>query len=166
MQKIDRIILTIIKYVRLIACYLMLLVTGVAVAQVIARYIFNNSIIWSEEFCMGVLIWFGFFCISSEVYLGGHMSVEFFYNHFPAWLKKVCDILKNIVITGFSVMMIKYTIKVSAVIGDKLLPVSGLPKIIIYIPVTACAVLMTVYGLVMTIQTIAGYVSKEVNDNE
>ena len=67
MQKNDRIILTIIKYVRLIACYLMLLVTGVAVAQVIARYIFNNSIIWSEEFCMVVLIWFGFFCISSEV---------------------------------------------------------------------------------------------------
>lgn len=167
MDKVDAIVRKVIKYVRLVACYLMLLIIVVAVAQVFARYVLNNSIIWSEEFCMVVLIWFGFFCISSEVYLGGHMAVDFFYNHFPKWIQKTCDILRNLVITAFSVVMVIYTIKVSSVIGDKLLPISGLPKIIIYIPVTACAVMMAIYGIVLTIQSAMGYSSgKEAHNNE
>lgn len=157
MKKIDEFIRQMIRTIRLAASFLMLLITAVTVVQVIARYVFNSPIIWSEEFCMVTLIWFGFFCISTEVYLGGHMSIDILYKQFPRSLQYVCDILRNIIITAFSAVMTVYTVKVAMVVGRKLLPISQLPKILIYIPVAACAVLMTVYGILLTIQSITGY---------
>lgn len=162
MKKIDEFVLKIIKIIRLAASILMLVVTAVTVAQVIARYLFNNPIIWSEEFCMVTLIWFGFFCISTEVYRGGHMSIDVIYRIFPPKLQYICDILRNVIITCFSAVMTYYTIKVALVVGRKMLPISQLPKVLIYIPVVACAVMMTIYGVLLTIQTITGYKRTEV----
>lgn len=161
MKKADDFILAMIRWIRLTASFLMLLVTVVTVAQVIARYVFNNPILWSEEFCMITLIWFGFFCISTEVYLGGHMSIDVIYNKFPRRLKYLCDILRNVIITGFSAVMTLYTIKVTMVVGKKLLPISRLPKVLIYIPVVACAFLMTLYGALLTLQQLTGYHREE-----
>ena len=166
MKKADDLILTMIRWIRLAASFFMLLVTAVTVAQVIARYVFNNPILWSEEFCMVTLIWFGFFCISTEVYLGGHMSIDVIYDKFPDRIKYLCDILRNVIITFFSAVMTVYTIKVSLVVGKKLLPISRLPKLLIYIPVVASAVLMTVYGALLTIQQITGYERKEGKPHE
>ena len=166
MKKIDELVGKLNRGIRLIAAFLMLLVTAVTVVQVIARYVFNNPIIWSEEFCMVTLIWFGFFCISTEVYRGGHMSIDVIYSKFPDRLKYACDILRNVIITGFSVVMTIYTIKVAKVVGKKLLPISRLPKLLIYIPVIGCAVLMTVYGALLTAQTIMGYHRMEEKDYE
>lgn len=164
MKKIDEFVLKIIKGIRLTASFLMLLVTLITVISVIARYVFNDPIIWSEEFCMVTLIWFGFFCISTEVYLGGHMSIDVIYSKFPPKLQYACDILRNVIITGFSAIMTVYTVKVALVVGKKLLPISQLPKVLIYIPVVACAILMTVYGALLTVQTIIGYKRTEVEE--
>ena len=166
MQKVDRIINQINRVIRLISSYLMLIIVTVMVVQVFYRYVLNNSIIWSEEFCMVILIWLGFFCISTEVYRGGHMSIEVLYNKFPPKVKLFCDILRNVIITLFSGVMIVYTIKVALIVGKKKLPISQLPKVLIYVPVIACAVLMTAYGIVLTIQTVMNYKRKDGEKNE
>ncbi len=94
------------------------------------------------------------------------MSIDVIYSKFPDRLKYACDILRNVIITGFSMVMTIYTIKVAKVVGKKLLPISQLPKLLIYIPVIGCAVLMTVYGALLTVQTIMGYHRMEEKDYE
>jgi TRAP-type C4-dicarboxylate transport system permease small subunit len=161
MDKIDAIVRKSTSIIRLISSYLMILITLITVVHVFFRYVLNEPIIWSEEFSMILLIWFGFLAISSEVYLGGHMTISIAYDHFPKPLKKICDVLKNVIITAFSALMTIYVIRVASVIGTKRLPISNLPKVIIYIPVAACAIIMTIYGILLTIQVIIEYDQKE-----
>lgn len=53
--------------------------TIVAVIQVIARYVFNNSLYWSEELILYSLISMSFFTASMGVRHSAHISVEALY---------------------------------------------------------------------------------------
>jgi C4-dicarboxylate transporter DctQ subunit len=55
---------------------LMLLATIVAIAQVIARYVFNNSLYWSEETILYALIIMSFVAGSMGVRYAAHIYVE------------------------------------------------------------------------------------------
>lgn len=55
---------------------LILTATVVAVVQVIARYVFNNSLYWSEELILYSLISMSFLTASMGVRYSAHISVE------------------------------------------------------------------------------------------
>lgn len=55
---------------------LMLVATVVAIVQVIARYVFNNSLYWSEETVLYSLISMSFLAASMGVRYGAHICVE------------------------------------------------------------------------------------------
>lgn len=55
---------------------LMLFATITAIVQVIARYVFNNSLYWSEESILYSLISLSFIAGSMGVRYGAHISVE------------------------------------------------------------------------------------------
>ena len=54
----------------------MLVATVVAVVQVAARYVFNNSLYWSEELILYSLIAMSFLTVSMGVRYAAHISVE------------------------------------------------------------------------------------------
>ncbi|CAM5191236.1 TRAP transporter small permease protein OS=Castellaniella defragrans OX=75697 GN=HNR28_002223 PE=3 SV=1 [Castellaniella denitrificans] len=55
---------------------LMLVATCVAIIQVIARYVFNNSLYWSEETVLYALIMMSFLTCSMGVRYAAHICVE------------------------------------------------------------------------------------------
>lgn len=55
---------------------LMLIATVVAIIQVIARYVFSNSLYWSEETILYALITMSFLAASMGVRYAAHISVE------------------------------------------------------------------------------------------
>ncbi len=55
---------------------LMLAATLVAIAQVVARYVLNNSLYWSEEFVLYSLIAMSFLTMGMGVRYAAHISVE------------------------------------------------------------------------------------------
>lgn len=55
---------------------LMLIATIVSIVQVIARYVFNNSLYWSEETILYALISMSFLAGSMGVRYGAHICVE------------------------------------------------------------------------------------------
>lgn len=55
---------------------LMLLATVVAILQVVARYVFNNSLYWSEELVLYALITMSFLTMGMGVRYAAHISVE------------------------------------------------------------------------------------------
>lgn len=59
-----------------LATMLMLVATLVAVIQVAARYVFNNSLYWSEELILYSLIAMSFLTASMGVRYAAHISVE------------------------------------------------------------------------------------------
>ncbi|GAD55341.1 TRAP transporter small permease [Limimaricola cinnabarinus] len=58
---------------------LVLVATLVAILQVIARYVFNNSLFWSEELILYSLITMSFLTMGMGVRYASHISVEAVY---------------------------------------------------------------------------------------
>lgn len=58
---------------------LVLIATVVAITQVIARYVFNNSLYWSEELILYSLISMSFLTMGMGVRYASHISVEAVY---------------------------------------------------------------------------------------
>lgn len=54
----------------------MLIATVIAIIQVVARYVFHNSLSWSEETILYTLIIMSFVAASMGVRYGAHISVE------------------------------------------------------------------------------------------
>ena len=62
---------------------LILVATLVAIAQVIARYVFNNSLYWSEEVVLYAFITMSFLTMGMGVRYASHISVEAIYAFVP-----------------------------------------------------------------------------------
>jgi C4-dicarboxylate transporter, DctQ subunit len=58
---------------------LVLIATLVAIGQVVARYVFNNSLFWSEELILYALITMSFLTMGMGVRYASHISVDAVY---------------------------------------------------------------------------------------
>lgn len=63
---------------------------GLSVAlQIFMRYLFNMPLVWSEEFARYIFVWITFIGAGYGVRHGIHISMEYFYNKFPAKSQKL-----------------------------------------------------------------------------
>ncbi|PJG86311.1 TRAP transporter small permease [Conservatibacter flavescens] len=75
--------------------------------QVILRYVFNNSLSWSEEFVRWCFIWFIWIGVSYGFKTKAHISVTVFVNLLPVKAQKIIHILINLIVFW---CMVKFTI--------------------------------------------------------
>ncbi|WP_071027926.1 TRAP transporter small permease [Peptoniphilus raoultii] len=78
------------EIILIVILFLMTLVLGV---QIVARYIFNNSLSWSEEFVRYMLIWSAFMSIPYSIKKGLSIRVDFFLNRMTY---KCSDFIKKL----------------------------------------------------------------------
>lgn len=64
------------RAIRAIAAVSMAVIVVVMVVQVVARYLFNSSLIWAEEFCRYLLIWQTFLFVGLAYERGELVCVE------------------------------------------------------------------------------------------
>lgn len=81
------------KFEEIILIVLLFLMTLVLGVQIVARYIFNNSLSWSEEFVRYMLIWSAFMSIPYSIKKGLSIRVDFFLNHMTY---KCSDFIKKL----------------------------------------------------------------------
>lgn len=154
MEYIDKIIAFFIKLIRNICSGLLALMLVITTMHVFFRYVLNNPLIWSEEISLVLLIWFGFFAISNELYNGNHMALVMFYEKFPPKLKKIVDLIKYFIIAAFCMLMTVHLYIIIVSISGAKLPVSGIPKIVLYIPVIISSILMFFYSIILFIKAL------------
>ncbi|WZL81161.1 TRAP transporter small permease [Vallitaleaceae bacterium 9-2] len=154
MQKIDNIILKVIALFRGICSVLLVLTLSITGIHVLFRYVFNNPLIWSEEASLLLLIWFGFFSIANELYFEDHIAIVMFYEKLPVKVQRGLDIIRHLVVASFCTIMTYYLIIITNSIIGNTLPVSGLPKILMYIPVIIASILMVIYSLLLFIKSL------------
>ncbi|WP_058484912.1 TRAP transporter small permease [Defluviitalea phaphyphila] len=154
MDYIDKIISKCIDLFRNFCSVLLGIMLIITSLHVFFRYVMNSPLIWSEETSLLLLIWFGFFSISNELYYENHIAIVMFYDKFPKKVKQILDIIRHLIITIYSVIMTKYLFVITMSIGKNKLPVSGIPKIFMYIPVILAAIMMCLYSIVLFINSI------------
>lgn len=124
------------------------LLAGIVFAQVVARYIFGNSIGWSEEIARALLIAMTFLGCAIAMRRNTHIAIEVLFSYIPTstarFLVTVIDLLK-IGLSG-SLTYMAYVLTVTT--RQKLTSVN-VSKSWLYGPVTAFLALMTLYAILV-----------------
>lgn len=150
-EKIIGKVLSFVKNVCIIMLAAMLLINTV---HVVFRYLFRASLVWSEEISLLLLIWFAFLSIPNELYHGNHMAIELFYKKFPVKLKKTVNLIVYSIIEIFCLIMISQMFKTMAGLGGMTLPISGVPRIMLYAPAFLSALLICFCNIVLFIKAL------------
>jgi TRAP-type C4-dicarboxylate transport system permease small subunit len=86
----------------------MILMVVIVFIQVIARYIFNNSLSWSEELVRYIFIWQVWLGASMGMRTHEHIRVDMFLKLLPGIVRKLLDLLIIILILWLYWFCIRY----------------------------------------------------------
>lgn len=82
--------------------FLMSIIIGI---QVIMRYVFQNSLVWSEELSRYMFIWLIYFAVSYTARREKHIRIDAAINLYPKKLRPYIEILSELIVLGFSVFI-------------------------------------------------------------
>lgn len=118
--------------------------------QVVMRYVFQSPNVWSEELARYVSVWGTLIVSSLLVYEGGHITLDYFYEKFPAPLKKVTSLINNaLLIMLFALFGLGgYRLMITSTQVNQMSPGLQIPMWIVYIVLPVSGILM-ILGLVM-----------------
>jgi TRAP-type C4-dicarboxylate transport system permease small subunit len=116
-------------------------------AQVIMRTFTSESILWSEEVALLLMVWTAFFAMAIGVEKSMHLSVNIFYEKFPKWMQKSVTKLKDILTSGFGIALIYFGISLIDITATSTLPATKLPANWLYMMTPVSGVFITYFSL-------------------
>lgn len=120
---------------------LLVLISVVMMAQVVARYVFNNSMTWPEEFCRYCYVWTVFLSVSYTIRRGNMLRVGIVMDMFPTIIQNTVKILCNAVMLALFIVFFKHSLIVVSNIKNLTKEVSSamqLPMWIMYMSTVIC----------------------------
>jgi len=137
---------------------LILTATIVAVVQVAARYVFNNSLYWSEELILYALISMSFLAASMGVRHSAHISVEAVFAFVGPRTARVLKLVSAVLGMVFAGALAYYGWVLFSNTNDmgQLSPAMQIPVAYIYLSIPISAVLMFVRYLEQAVRLVQG----------
>src|SRR5690625_4206629 len=86
-------------------------IVAITIAQVIARFVFNSPLIWSDELARLLLVWLVFIGAAVVSYDDRHMSVDLFSERFSPLTKLIVSIILRILILVFLIITVQSSIE-------------------------------------------------------
>ena len=113
---------------------LLAMVVTLITIQVIMRYVFENSLSWSEELTLWSFIWFIWIGISYAFKERKHVKVTFFQDLLPHKIQKRVEVLIDITIVIFLALLIYNSIQLINLpyVSSQQSVVLGLPIPVLY----------------------------------
>lgn len=78
--------------------------------QVVARYVFDYGIVWTDEFSRYTMVWLVMLCAASLVRDKAHIRVTFLETVLPVRFHKWIDLFMHLMIILFSVVVFRYSL--------------------------------------------------------
>lgn len=102
--------------------------------QVIARYVFGNSLTWSEELARYLFIWLVYFSVSFTARRQKHIRIDAAINLYPKGFRPILEIISEIIVLAFSVFIAVTGVTVFHKIAwsGQMSPAIGLPMQFVY----------------------------------
>ena len=91
---------------------LFLIMTVLQTVQVITRYVFRYSFVWTEELAMIMFIWMGWLSISAAVTHRKHMAITVLVDALPKKVQRVMKIVSDFVFIAFCTAFLGPSIQV------------------------------------------------------
>ena len=102
--------------------------------QVICRYVFQNSLTWSEELARYMFVWLVYFSVSFTARRQKHIRIDAAINLYPKKLRPYIEILSEIIVLAFSIFIAVTGVTVFHKIAwsGQMSPAMGIPMQFVY----------------------------------
>lgn len=124
-----------------------LIMTILIFTQVIFRYIFGNSLSWSEELSRFLFIWATILGISVGVKRNFLLSITFVKDKFPSGLRNMLDIFIDIGILIFAFFLIVYGWELTQKVQFQLSPAMRISMSYVYVVVPISGIVIIIHLL-------------------
>jgi TRAP-type C4-dicarboxylate transport system permease small subunit len=84
--------------------------TAVVLAQVVARYIFNNPLAWTEEAAIFAMIWMTFLVAPIAYRTGGNVAIDVIRDLFKGRWQAVVQIVLNLLVVLLLIVLLRQSI--------------------------------------------------------
>lgn len=158
MDFLDNNLITILvrKSEKIIIVILFSLLVLVSFSQVIARYVFNSPLSWSEEMARYIHVWL--ILITSPICIrkGRHLKLDFLSHSLPFKYKKPLKIIIDLLVVMFYLyIMVIYGWKTVIVnFGSQNSPAMQIPMYLIYLALPISGLLMILENLISLLKLI------------
>ena len=125
---------------------LAIMVVNVTLA-VIARYVLQNSLSWSEEFGRYMMVWCGFLGCSIAIRDDSHVGVSMVVDLCPPALRKFMIVLNKVVVAVFIIVVFVTSLKHLNTLSIQKSSALEIPMILPYLSVTIGMALMFLENL-------------------
>lgn len=114
--------------------------------QVVSRYVFNNSITWTEELCTIMFVWMVYLGCAGAITRRKHLRIDAFLVAMPFRVRKVLLIIDDIIFGIFSVYILIPMMQITTnyLVRGAVSPILRLPKFISYGMMPVCFVLIVI----------------------
>lgn len=124
-----------LNWLAALVCHALLaVICAVTVAQVFLRFALNSPTSWSEEIALLCLIWFGLLAVAVGVRRHEHVAIFVLRDLLPAPIAVALDYMAQLSIAVFMFVVMFYSVDLMTLAGAQVLPASGLPKWLLYLP--------------------------------
>lgn len=102
--------------------------------QVIMRYVFKNSLAWSEELARYIFIWLSYLAIPYATRLRKHVKIEAALYIFPKKLRPIIVIIGDLISFSFVIFLVwaGFIMVQRLAVSGQTSPAVGLPMVVIY----------------------------------
>ena len=120
-----------------VLCVLISALSIVTFSQVVARYIFQAPLSWSEELARFLLLWLAMMSGAYAFKIKAHFSLNFMVNSFPKKIQKIISMFVSLLVIFFLLGFVYNSFKFVLGVKGHLAPALQIPM---EIPYSACIV--------------------------
>lgn len=120
----------------------LLLMTGIVVVQVFARYVLNDSPVWAEQAALLLMIWYVFIAAAAGVREGFHIKIVVIAEALPVRLQRWIRLLTQLLVVLFGLVMAVFGAQLATATWQHTIPTLGLSRGLAYVPIALSGILM------------------------
>ncbi|MDC7954361.1 TRAP transporter small permease [Fusobacterium simiae] len=145
---------------------LLVLMTCIMGIQIVSRYVFQNSLTWSEELVRYMFVWSAFLGVPFCIKHGLSIKVDQFRNLFPIPLQKILMYIDKIIIFLLFLVLFIYSFTVvrATYLSGQTSPAMQLPIWTVQISVTVSSLLSMIRSIQNLLHLVRGKIKLEQKD--
>ena len=145
---------------------LLVLMTCIMGIQIVSRYVFQNSLTWSEELVRYMFVWSAFLGVPFCIKHGLSIKVDQFRNLFPVPLQRILMYIDKIIIFLLFLVLFIYSFKVvrATYLSGQTSPAMQLPMWTVQISVTVSSLLSMIRSIQNLSHLVRGKIKLEQKD--
>ncbi|MSO64224.1 MAG: TRAP transporter small permease [Alphaproteobacteria bacterium] len=140
-----------------LSAFLILLITGLVIYAVVARYFFNAAPIWSEEVPRVLFYWATFIACAVATKRGQNLRVTFLLERMAPAPRFALEFVMHLLVIAMALLVAYYSWPLVRLGMNTRMLSTGWPNVVSIIPVTIGCVLMALYQVGLIVKSYDEY---------